>query len=481
MRPRAVLMLLLIFLAASCLLLPLPVDAAPRTIVVPDDNASIQGAINIAAEGDTIFVKKGTYTQDTIVIGKAVTLVGEDTDGTILRHKDLPPWNGQLPIPTATTIQVDANLAVIINFTVENLGTAIAINGYLNLVANNIIAEGEGGITITGLNNTIVQNLILRNNQALTCSGSYNNITGNNIIDPGPDGLSIKGPSNTVYGNVITAGSGFGSINVYSNQNTIVKNNITGSGIIIHRGSSNNIHENRVNDGVGLLLYVGNDNVFYANHLANNYRGILVGGASGDGPWVSGNTLFHNNFINNTLQVGTNWQVYGKNSFDDAGEGNYWSDYTGSDANNDGIGDTPYVIDETRRDNFPLMFPWGPWDISVSSPVNQSYSGGVPLVFMVDRLCSWFGYSIDGLSNVTVSGNTTISDLSEGWHTVTVYTNDTLGNAGSSETISFYVEAQAGLLQTLFVGVAAIAAAGFGIVVYARKHRRNQQQNLGQK
>jgi hypothetical protein len=36
---------------------------------------------------------------------------------------------------------------------------------------------------------------------------------------------------------------------------------------------------------------------------------------------------------------------------------NYWSDYTGVDANHDGIGDTPYVIDanNTKKDHYPLM------------------------------------------------------------------------------------------------------------------------------
>ncbi|MCD6203073.1 MAG: hypothetical protein J7I99_01770 [Methanophagales archaeon] len=37
--------------------------------------------------------------------------------------------------------------------------------------------------------------------------------------------------------------------------------------------------------------------------------------------------------------------------------GNYWSDYKGSDTNEDGIGDTPYSID-SDKDKYPLMEHW---------------------------------------------------------------------------------------------------------------------------
>jgi hypothetical protein len=37
--------------------------------------------------------------------------------------------------------------------------------------------------------------------------------------------------------------------------------------------------------------------------------------------------------------------------------GNFWSDYTGKDLNNDGVGDTLYHIIENYTDQYPLMQP----------------------------------------------------------------------------------------------------------------------------
>jgi hypothetical protein len=62
------------------------------------------------------------------------------------------------------------------------------------------------------------------------------------------------------------------------------------------------------------------------------------------------NLFLHNNLINNTAQLlasATNWN----NSLTE----NYWSDYNGTDANNDGIGDVYHEIDENIQDNYPLM------------------------------------------------------------------------------------------------------------------------------
>jgi len=67
------------------------------------------------------------------------------------------------------------------------------------------------------------------------------------------------------------------------------------------------------------------------------------------------------------------------NTWDDgySSGGNYWSDYTGVDklsgsyqnvTGNDGIGDTPFLIDQNNVDHFPLMSSWGRIPGEVSPP-----------------------------------------------------------------------------------------------------------------
>jgi len=53
------------------------------TITVPDDYATIQGAIDAASDGDTINVRTGIYYEH-LIVNKTLTLVGENRDNTII-------------------------------------------------------------------------------------------------------------------------------------------------------------------------------------------------------------------------------------------------------------------------------------------------------------------------------------------------------------------------------------------------------------
>jgi len=79
--------------------------------------------------------------------------------------------------------------------------------------------------------------------------------------------------------------------------------------------------------------------------------------------------------------------------------------------------------------------------ILILSPQNMTYSStNIPLTFVVDQTTSWIGYSLDEHSNVTVSGNTTLTSIAYGSHHVTVFANNTLGMMGVSNTVFFSVQ-----------------------------------------
>jgi hypothetical protein len=199
------------------------------------------------------------------------------------------------------------------------------------------------------------------------------------------------------------------------------------------------------------------------------------------------NTFFENNFAAKFV-----WPVNDANFWDNGSVGNYWSDYDGADANGDGIGDTPYIINAVNQDRYPLMNPWDsavsfdsvPPRISVSSPVHRVYNvSSVPLVFSICEASSSMSYSLDGQDNVTVAGNVTLSGLPNGSHNLTVYVTDRSGNFGASETMFFDVDVPEPFpaVPVAAASGASVAVVGLGLLVYFRKrnHRVEVAGNTG--
>jgi len=219
-----------------------------------------------------------------------------------------------------------------------------------NIIGNTITNhEGYGIYSIQGSsNNGIFGNSITNNDDGVYFhSSNHNNIVGNNITGNNDDGIRIDVFSNynIVAGNIIT-NNGLHGLDLNGDLNSIVGNNIIG------------------NKYDGIRLDVSSEyNRISGNNITNNYDGIYLEKASN-------NSIYHNNFINNTEQVYLA-HLNDINIWDDSypSGGNYWSDYTGVDncggpyqneTGSDGIGDTPYFIDENNRDNYPLMNPWTP-------------------------------------------------------------------------------------------------------------------------
>jgi hypothetical protein len=117
-----------------------------------------------------------------------------------------------------------------------------------------------------------------------------------------------------------------------------------------------------------------------------------------------------------------------------------------------------------------------PPKISVLSPLNQMYNeSSVSLVFNADKAVNWISYSLDGQQNVTITDNTTITNMPNGLHNITVYAQDIFENIGSSQTTSFTItkpEPEAFPIMTVavvsIVLVAVVVTAGL-LVYHKRK------------
>ncbi len=77
--------------------------------------------------------------------------------------------------------------------------------------------------------------------------------------------------------------------------------------------------------------------------------------------------------------------------------------------------------------------------VRITSPENKTYQQ-VILDFTLNRGAQWVGYSLDGQTNVTVTGQTSLNNLAQGGHHITMFANDSAGNMGVSNTVYFSVD-----------------------------------------
>ena len=84
-------------------------ETETKTVVVPDHYASVQEAVDSAFDGDVVLVKCGTY-NGSVVINKAISLIGEDKEKTII----LGDWS-----LNGTVILVQHDEVVVKSFTLK--------------------------------------------------------------------------------------------------------------------------------------------------------------------------------------------------------------------------------------------------------------------------------------------------------------------------------------------------------------------------
>jgi parallel beta-helix repeat protein len=257
-----------------------------------------------------------------------------------------------------------------------------------NVSSNNITDNWTGIQSIYSSSNDIIGNNIAYNECGISLVQSSSNVSLNDIANNKFGIVLQSSSSNIILGNNIKTNKWYG-VNLYdSSYNTFSGNNITnnGNGIWMDWSSKNTFDGNHIEGnqeyGIWLALSSDNNTVTHNSITANEY-GIGL-------EECSGNTIYHNNFINNVMQAGVSLPHV--NTWDDGypSGGNYWSDYTGVDADGDGIGDIPYVIDADNQDRYPLINPWGAgspaasfsWSPStpeVNEPVTFDASASMPI------------------------------------------------------------------------------------------------------
>jgi hypothetical protein len=83
--------------------------------------------------------------------------------------------------------------------------------------------------------------------------------------------------------------------------------------------------------------------------------------------------------------------------------------------------------------------------INIISPENTTYHTKiVDLNYSTKISPLWTAYSLDGQTNVTITGNTTLYCLANGNHNIIIYENDAFGNTYSSEKLYFTLDLLAG-------------------------------------
>ncbi|TAJ44552.1 NosD domain-containing protein [Methanofollis fontis] len=343
------------------------------------DFTTIQAAVNATFDGDTIVVRDGTYAEN-IAIDRTLTIRSENgPENTVVTAAD----------PAAAVISITVDHVVLSGLSV--MGTpegseGLATSGiYLNYADNCTIEEnaisktGRGVYVYRGDNNTITRNTMTRNDYAVYLNGYGSSSTSPHLAH-----------NNTVTYNTVTgnnAGSNLAALRIYAVDDTIVANNTVtnngGYGMILNRADEADVAYNNISSNGDAGIYL-----WYSNYHTTIRENIVSANAAGFKITKGGGTsdIYLNDITGNAVPVlddnghAQNWQspeeityLYNSQRYTSL-VGNYWgSNYTGTDADGNGIGDEAYTIAGEITDAYPLIQTLDAYTVYGPVPVGTTY------------------------------------------------------------------------------------------------------------
>jgi len=254
----------------------------------------------------------------------------------------------------------------------QYIGVDVEVCNGVSIVSNQLI---NCSIGVQSMN---AQSTIIRRNNlswdslvsVYTVSGSGLNIMENEIFQS-QDGIMLYSvTASTVSWNSVTHCVDQALSLFYGGDNEVSNNTLSFSRDGAYIDSSifeytmrNLVRDNEIegNSRYGVFMNYAESNTVCWNNITDNAWGIYISGTHTPRNWIYLNNFENpvnaysgwsgnNNYWNTSTPVDYWWDGLLYSGY----LGNYWHDYAGIDADNNGVGETPYTF-VGEQDNYPLM------------------------------------------------------------------------------------------------------------------------------